>query len=451
MNTIRTLLMVPHTSFVKNVPLFPDLGLGYLATALTKAGYDVSIKSWNIHPSVDMFMRYIKENAFGVIGIKVFTKDVSAANKTIRIIRSVSPETVIVIGGPHPSASEPEQAVEDFPECDFIFRGEAEIGLPLLIGSLKEGVEIPSEDFNMIPGLVWKEDSFTHSNKPILVPDIDSLGIPSWEMMRPEDYKGPKIPGVPKDGYSAPIIVTRGCPSKCMYCAAYKINGKKVRTRSPQIVLHEIELLYHEYNVRHLFFMDTRFVHNMDVVTEICEGLLEKNIHVAWDCVGYDALHSFTKETLELMKRAGCKLINVGVESGSNDVRNRIGKQGTTEEISQKVKMIQDAGIGVRGYFMIGFPGETRKEIEETVNYAFSLPAESVQFEIVYPHPGTELLRFMLNKYKIEKVDWESFDPYNSPFPLSALSSSKLHRTLKKIRRRYRILSTIRRLSVLRR
>lgn len=450
MDRPKTLLMVPITSLMKLVPRFPDVGLGYLATAIKKSGYDVSLRSWNMNPSVENFKRYIKENNFDVIGIKVFTKDVAAANKTIRIIRSILPETIIIVGGPHPSTSEPEDVMIDFPDCDFAFRGEGEIGLPLLLKEITEnGKPLPLEDLKNIPGLVWNSGDTIHSNTPFLNPDLDSFDMPLWEIMHPKDYRGPRIPGGPSVGYSAPLIVTRGCPSICVYCAAYKINGKKVRSRSAEAVLEEICLLYNEYNVRHLFFLDTRFTHNMDSVAEICEGILRNKIEVVWDCVGYENLDTLTEDMLKLMKRAGCKFISMGIESGSDRIRKSIKKQGTVKEIFQRVQMVKDIGIGVRAFFMIGFPGETRKDIEDTINYAFSLPADSIQFEIPCPHPGTELLRYLKEKYNVKKIDWESFDVYKLPYPLSELDSSELYKMLGKIRRRCFFVSLKRRLSAL--
>ena len=450
MNSPKTLLMVPITSLMKHVPSFPDLGLGYLATAIKKSGYDVSLQSWNMNPSVENFKKYIKKNNFGVIGIKVFTKDIAAANKTMRLIRATLPETIIVVGGPHPSTSEPEDLMIDFLDFDFIFRGEAERGLPLLLKEIAENGKHPSlENLKNIPGLVWNSGDTVHANKPFLNPDLDSFGMPLWEIMHPKNYKAPRIPGGPKDGYSAPIIVTRGCPSMCSYCAAYKINGKRVRARSAISVLEEIDLLYNKYNVRHLFFLDTRFTHNGDTVAEICERILRNRMDIAWDCVGYENLHALSEDMLKLMKRAGCKSISMGIESASDIIRKSIQKQGTAKEIFQKVRMVKDIGIGVRTFFMIGFPGETKKDIEATVNYAFSLPADFLQFEIVCPHPGTELLHSLKEKYGIDRIDWESFDVYRSPYPLSGVGSLELYRKLKKIRRRYSFISFKKRISAI--
>lgn len=439
--------MIPISSMISNPPpCFPDVGLGYIAAAIKKSGHDVHIRCWNMNPSVESFKRDIEKNKFGLVGIKVFTKDVLAANKTIRIIKSMSPDTIIVTGGPHPSTSEPEDIMIDFPESDFAIRGDAELGLPLLIKYIGESGKKHAEDLKKIPGLVWKNGNTIQSNKPFFSSDLDKFGMPLWELMDPKDYNSPKFPSGDKTGYSAPIIVTRGCPSTCTYCCAHKVNSKNVRSRSAAAVLEEISYLYNNYHVRHLFFQDTRFAHHIEKVTEICKGILKRKMDIAWDCVGYESVDTLTKDVLKLMKSSGCKFINIGIETGSDRVRRRIKKKGTTKEIFEKVKMIKDSGIGVRAWFMIGFPEETKKDIENTVSYAFSLPANFLSFEIPYPLPGTELYKYLRGKYNVNRINWENFDVYKSPYPLSELSSSELRRLLRKIRLHYRFVSLKRRL-----
>lgn len=437
----RVLLMVPVTSLVTRAPLFPDLGLGYIARAVKNAGHEVCLLSWNMDPSVEHFKRYLKEKKFDVIGIKVFTKDVAAASKTIRIIRDASPDSVIVIGGPHPSTSEPEDVMEDLPGCDFAIRGEAETGLPLLIAHIAADGKKSAGALGKIPGLVWKAEGRIFSNQPFLAPDIDNLGFPLWEMMRPEDYKTPKIPGVNKPGASAPIIVTRGCSASCTYCAAFKISGKEVRTRTATSVLDEINLLYNKYGVRHLFFMDTRFTQKPDVVAEICKGILRHNLDIAWDCVGYEDLSALSLDILRLMEKSGCKFINMGIESGSERIRKSMKKRGDLHDLRQRIQVVKEAGIRVRAFFMIGFYGETSDDMKKTADFAFSIPADSLQFEIACPHPGTELLHSLKKKYSIDRIEWENFDVYKSRYPLSELGSAELFRTLKTIKRKYLFLS----------
>lgn len=426
---MKLLLMVPITSFIKDPPAFPDLGIGYIANAVRKKGFTVYLRSWNMNPSVRDFKTWLTEYQPDVIGIKVFTKDVAATNETVKIIRSMNQETLIVLGGPHVSSVKPDELAEDFPFFDFAFQGEAEIGLPLLLEGLSG--RKPQSYFNDIPGLVWKTDGKVSNNSRVFVTDLDRLDNPLWELMDPREYHPPQIVGG-ENGCLAPMIVTRGCPANCTYCSAYNINGKAVRIRSAGHVLQEITYLYNRYNVRQINFMDTRFTHSEEVVQEICDGILSQGLKLSWECIGYERLVRIDRRMLNLMQRAGCRIITAGIESGSDRIRRAIKKEGTTEEIREKVRLIKETGIAVHGFFMFGFPGETEEDIQDTISFAFSLPLDFIHFDIVCPHPGTEALAYLKMKYNLNRIDWMRYDVTSSPFSLSELPSSRVFRLMKK-------------------
>jgi len=426
---MKLLLMVPVTSFVKDPPAFPDLGIGYIANAVKKGGFTVYLRSWNMNPSIEDFKTWLKDYQPDVIGIKVFTKDVAAANETIKIIRSVNQEILIVLGGPHVSSVGPDELIEDFPFFDFAFQGEAETGFPLLLEGLS-GRKTGSY-LHGIPGLVWKTDGKVSSNSRMFVTDLDKLDTPLWELMDPRGYSPPQIIGG-ENGCLAPMVVTRGCPANCTYCSAYKINGKAVRTRSAGHVLQEIAYLYSRYNVRQINFMDTRFTHNEEVVREICEGLLSQGLRISWECVGYERLDRIDKRMLELMKRAGCRVITAGIESGSDRIRRAMKKEGTTEDIIEEIRLIKETGIAVHGFFMFGFPGESEEEMQDTIRFAFSLPLDFIHFDIVCPHPGTEALEYLKMKYNLNRMEWGIYDVTSSPFSLSEMPSDRVFKLMKR-------------------
>jgi anaerobic magnesium-protoporphyrin IX monomethyl ester cyclase len=131
-NPMKVVLMQPLKGFVREPPNIPDIGLGYIATSLKKNGHLVHILDWNMKLTVKDFKKWLKEIQPDVIGIKIFTKDVGAAKRTISLVRETLPDGIIVIGGPHPSAVDPLELMEDFGECDFAIKGEAEASLSYL-------------------------------------------------------------------------------------------------------------------------------------------------------------------------------------------------------------------------------------------------------------------------------------------------------------------------------
>ena len=435
----KVLLMVPLVSLMKGVPSLPDLGLGYLARALREAGYTIDLMSWNKRCSVAEFEQTLRREKYDCIGIKSFTKDVSAAKQTMNIITECSPQTMIVLGGPHASTNEPVHLAREFPKCDYFIQGDGEFSLTKLLNCFLNEAEATTEQLAEISGLVWRVGDRVEHNPVYLEPDLDKFNTPLWEIMDPASYPTIRFTGSSQDGFSAPIIVTRGCSSNCSFCAAYKINGKKTRVRSVKSVLQEIELLYFQYHVRHFYFHDTRYTHYKETVKGVCQGIIDRQLDISWDCNSFDNLSTLDDELLQLMRKAGCVSINISVETASDKIRRRVRKIGSINEIREAISRIKKAGIGIRGFFMIGFPGETKADMLETINFASSLPAEHVQFEIVSPHPGTEFLNDLKSKYNIESIDWFNFDVYSSPYPMSDLSSRELYSLLMRIRFKKRL------------
>lgn len=439
---IKILLTVPITSFVNYPPNIPDLGLGYLAAALKKKGHEVHVRDWNTNPSQEEFKIWLEEHKPKVIGIKVFTKDVAAAKKTITIVRETLKGAIVIIGGPHPSSSEPTDLMNDFVDCDYAIRGEADESLPSLLSEIERSDLLSANDeeerYKNVPGLVWRKKKNIFSNSISFCHNLDDIDFPCWELTNPKDYSADMLGSTFKDGYLSTIITTKGCPGKCSFCCAYKINGRKIRYRSPSNVLKEISSLYNNYNVKKFMFVDNCFTSNKEHLRKICEGILKEKMKIEWDAVSYEKLDNLTDTSLSLMYNSGCRMIHIGIESGSEKTRKFMNKSCSLKEITEKIKVIKNNGINVGAWFMIGFPEETRKEIRETINYAFSLDADLVTFTICFPLPGTKIYEYIKRKYKFSSINWDSFDIANSPYPVSELSSKELNRLLKFIRLRLR-------------
>ena len=433
---MKVLLMVPLTSLMSQHPNIPDVGLGYLASALRKDGHSVHIQDWNCKLRIEEFIDYLRETKPDVTGIKVFTINIPAVLKTISIIKSVDQSIVVVLGGPHISASPPQETMEEFGEASFAVQGEGERSFPLLLKEISKKGDSRELSMGDIPGLIWRENSAVRNNTRLLTEDLDNLDLPSWDLINPKHYDSSRIDIKNKDGDVAPLITTRGCPARCTFCAAHHVNGRKIRARSAQNIIEEIELLYHKFNVRQLMIMDTNFTYNRDIVEDVCNMLIEKKLELSWDCLGDPGRRTWDMNILSCMSKAGCKIVNLGIESGSNRIRRLIGKEPTVEEVREKISLIRRAGIRIRGFFMLGFPEETLEDMKRTIEFAFSLRLDSLAFEVCYPLPGTEMYSELTRKFNIERIEWDSFNVYNSPYPVSEVSSKKATQLVKSSRRR---------------
>jgi len=426
---MKVLFSVPIMSYISDAPpIIQDLGLGYLVTAVRKDGHEALIKDWNMPPSVEDYVEYLKKEKPQVVGLKVFTKDVGAAAKTIHIIKSVDPSIIVIVGGPHPSTVSPEELFEDLVGADFAFRGEAEVALPIFLKYQSSPPEVNSRKIlRDVPGLVWRQDGSVIANDVKFV-DVNQFELPSWDLLKPSDY--PALMGLNNlhSGNPAPFITSRGCPGRCSFCSVKMINGQKVRRRSLKSVMDELSFLYHEQNVRFLMIMDNGFLVDEDYVQDMCESIIDKGLKFKWDCVFIDTGKALKQKTMRLMKKAGCVMVNLGVETASDRMRRLTRKNNKIGTVREIVSLLKKNDIDVFGFFMMGFPTETRIEIQESIRLARALDFKMVSFTICYPIPGTEVYKYVLQTYNIRKIDWTSFKIHSSPYPLSELTSQNLSR-----------------------
>lgn len=431
MRLLKVLLIRPYS---KSDELIPPFGLGYLATTIRKK-HDVTIID-GIKEKLDQkkFEEILKKENFEVIGIQVFTFQIITVKNYIRILKKVSPKTKIVLGGPHPSCS-PNNIFDLFPEIDWAFKGEAEVGFAKLVDLIAEN-KTDLEDLALIPGLIWRDKKQkTRLNLPIFIEDLDELGMPSWDLMPPNTY-----PLAPHDGFFknypiAPIIITRGCPFSCAYCAGHLVSGKKIRHRSIKKVIEEIKILYHQYGIREIHIEDDNFTFYNDLVYEFCKKLKENNLHISWTCPNGVRLDSLDQELLLEMKSAGLYSISVGIESGSERILKEMKKGLTKEKIREKIELINNCGLEVSGFFIIGYPTETKKEILETIKFACDLKLNRVGFSLFKPFPGTEITQKLLNQGELSKIpeeDWAHFVLADTVYAPHGFTKSEM----KQLRRR---------------
>jgi len=390
--------------------LIPPFGLGYLAAAARK-NHDVEILD-GIKDKLTLgkFEDFLKKKKPDIVGVQIFTFQIIAVKDYIDIIRKILPNAKIILGGPHPSCS-PHNIFDFFPSVDWVFKGEAEIGLAKLLDLVAEGKTGP-EHLSEVPGLVWKKDGQIKINPSIFINDLDTLEMPSWDLLKPDTYPLAPHGGFFKNYPIAPIIITRGCPFSCTYCAGHLISGKKIRHRSVQNVIEEIKVLYHKYGIREIHIEDDNFTFYPDLVYEFCKKLKENHLDITWTCPNGVRLDSLTKELLMAMKDAGLYSISVGIESGSDKILKDMKKSLTKKTIMEKVKLIKNCGLEVSGFFIIGYPTETKKDIMETINFAKDLDLKRAGFSLFKPFPGTEITRELMERGEVKKMsdeDWAHF------------------------------------------
>lgn len=417
----RILFVVPIRQRY-NVPAI-DLGLCYLATAVRRVGWEPHILHCGREKlSYDRFTAFIRSNKFDVIGFKCLSYDFAALQQHARIARTEQPGAVLIMGGPHPSAM-PTESLVSSPDFDYVWQGEGEIGLPMLLERFDAVKTRDRTTLREIPGLVWRDSQTIVCNPPAHVQDLDSLGMPAWDIVNPLSYPDTTI------GRYIPIMTTRGCPFPCSFCSAFNVTGRKIRFRSIDAIMEEIKYLIKTYGIRKFSIADDNFTFNNKFALEFCERVQQENLQIQWDCSNGIRLDTVTPELVRAMYEAGCYSVAVGIESGSQRILDAMHKRVSLETLRDRIELIKaNSKIKITGFHMIGYPGETIAEFKKTIRFACSLPLDHANFSLVIPLPGTEIWDILIKQELLDPatVDWNDLYADQMSFPRPGIGKKEL-------------------------
>ena len=390
---MRIALVAPK--WYKMVNSYPPLGLGYLAAVLEQDGHWTAIFDLGLEPDtpLDEAVEAIVAFRPDLVGFTAMTHNYASAAETMTLLKERL-DCPIVLGGPHATLF-PEELVAD-PAVDYVIVGEGEETLRELarileLWLLPEGSRRPpAAALAAIQGLVWTHNGFRgrreierNPERP-LIKDLDALPFPARKKFALERYTLQAPTGEPM----ATVLSSRGCPFNCSYC--FKgIVGRTYRQRSPENVLQELRLLVDHYGYRHIYFIDDLFAYDQERLTALCEEILAEGLDIRWQCLA--RVDRVTPEVLRLMYRAGCREVHYGIESGNPEILRRIGKAITLDQVRQAVTWTAEAGILVKGYFMLGLPGDTAETMQQTIDFASELALDQAMFSLTTPFPGTRL------------------------------------------------------------
>ncbi len=410
---MNVLLISPkYDSFI----VAPHLGLGYLSSSLKKSGHNVKV--------LDGLREDIVYNPkdWDIVGVTAMSTYFPECCKVVEEAKSHGLKTII--GGPH-IICDPEQSLIDS-QADYAAIGEGERTL----NQLASGIEPKN-----VEGLVYWENNKPKRSSPDLKKfikdkkmyttkigeqsrdfqiNIDDFGEPDWDSIDPKSYLKMVPHGmIYKSLPLAPIITTRGCPYSCIYCSAPITAGKRMRYRDPVKVVDGIEMLIKEYGVKEIQIEDDNFTLKRIHTVAICEEIIKRKIKINWGLPNGVRIDKLDPELLKLMKKSGCYQMSLGIESANQRILDLIKKNLNKDLVRKTVDDIKNAGIESVGFFMIGFPTETKEEIQETIDFACSLNLDRANFTKATPLPGTALYDLWLKDYAIDKkIDWKHFNYY---------------------------------------
>lgn len=386
---------------------FP-MGIGYIASFLEKNGYDVKLiveaEGRNVYEDAE---KALQHSDYLFVGISCMTPAYPAALRLARMCRNYVPGVPVVLGGPHAGAVGAEILAEQ-PEFDFVCLGEGE--LPAL--ELARKLESGEGDFDTIRGLAFRRSDGQIMSSPVSFhAELDELPYPARHLVNFDDFSLHSHLSL-GEGHGATMITSRGCPYQCIFCSAHVTHGRKYRFHSDDYVINEMKLLKEKYNIRYIFFEDDTFTVVKQRVKRLCQRMMDEKTGVRFGC--FSRVDVFDDEMAGMLSAAGCKMIIFGIESGDQEVLDKIRKGINLDHVRNAISLCRKHKIKSYASFVVGLPFEDRRRIEKTLAFGKSLNASIITFNPFVPFPGTPLFEPEKHKPK-NPEDWSRFLTTDEP------------------------------------
>ncbi len=360
-------------------------GLAHLSSAAKAQGFDINLIDLRALSGWDEFRSELQKRRPSVVALTMMSVDYNPATEAARIVKEVLPDTVVVVGGPHPTIM--VQEVAEIPQFDYVVTREGEVTFPWLLGELQAGCR---PENRVLEGEM---------------PDLDALPFPDRELFLSEWKKygytldSPEVPFVPD--LPAPfltIIAGRGCKYNCNFCqpAERSLFGRKVRKRSPANIIAELEELRERYQFASFMFHDDCLTENREWVLEFCDLYEARGFHQPFFCQSRADIIAKNEDMVRRMAEVGLKGYFIGFESGSDRVLKFLRKGTTREKNLAAARVCRKYGIKIWANYMLGLPTETQDEVRETVSMLKEIDPDWYSPAFYTPHPGSDLYDYCI-------------------------------------------------------
>lgn len=387
----------------------PSFGLVCLAAVARRMGADVAVVEASARNlGLETALREILSFEPDVVGLTATTSEIVRAAELAARIKAERPGALVVAGGCHVTAI-PAETLREFPAFDMAVVGEGEETLCEILEKAGAGSVRP----DTVPGTAVRKGDGVSINPPRpMIRDLDSLPLPAWSL----------LPGFPRTFRPSParirrwpcasVVLTRGCPNQCVFCDR-SVFGNRCRAYSPAYAVRLIQDLRENFGVRELLIEDDTFVVVPARVREFCERLIAEKVGLSWSCLG--RADRADPDLLRLMRRAGCWHISYGIESGDPAILQAMRKRLDLDQIRQAVAWSREAGLRTKGFFIVGFPGETPASLARSKAFALSLALDDISVMQMTPFPGSELYRIAEQHGTFDR-DWRKMNVLNTVF-----------------------------------
>ena len=373
--------------------------IGYAASVLLEKGYSVFLKDYQTELATK---EQVKADIEAFLPDLIF---ISTTNATIyedldfiNWIKSFRDCLFVIKGAIFYNPKKSLLETLDLHNVACMVGGEIEFIMGPLTDYLLRGIG----SIDNIPGIIYNNgDKFISTKFDCWSKNLDELPFPARQLMNNALYTRPDT-GEPM----ATISVGKGCPSQCIYCLTPIISGKNVRLRSVQNVFAEIEECYYKYGIRNFFFKADTFTIDNEWASELCDKIIGSPLCGKIEFTANSRTKPLSLELLQKMKAAGCFMIAVGFESGSEKTMKLIKKGATVEDSIRAASLIRKAGIPMLGFFMVGFPWETKEDFKQTEKFILKLNPDFIEIHIAMPYYGTELYQYCAEYNTLSDLAW---------------------------------------------
>lgn len=383
---MKILLIYPYPLYDRseedNIRVVP-IGVYNVAAVLRENYYDVEVLNWyNIHKTPERIKEILLEKRPDVIGFSILNANRWGGIKIAQIAKEINSDVKVVFGGVA-STFLWKHLLRNFPQIDFVVMGEGEYAFLNLIRLIERGEH---KDLKNIRGIAFRKNGkIVRTKDTVVVHNLDDLPIPAKYF----EYNH--------------VCSSRGCPWKCTFCGSPKFWGQKIRFRSADNFVEELELLYSK-GISFFYFSDDNFTLNKNRVIEICRKILERDLRITWFAIS--RVNYVDEEVLYWMRKAGCIQISYGVESGSERIRELLNKNITTEQIKNAFALTQKYGILARAYFIYGSPEESWDTIQDTIDLIHEIRPLIWILYILEIYPGTKLYLDFQKRFNVTDDIW---------------------------------------------
>ncbi len=396
--------------------IVPPLGILYIAAVLEQMGHELQV--FDVDPDVSPCIDEVKEFAPHIVGLSCYTSTYPKAQRLTRQLKAMLPDSIFICGGVHATAK-PVETLREL-EVDYLVYAEGERTIARLVRLIEAG---GTEGFDEIKGLYYRKDGEIHfTGPPDLIQDLDSIPFPARHLLNFDSYLVP--PGMIR-GYAmervTTIFTSRGCPYPCVYCASSIVLGKKVRRRSVANVVAELESLVASYGIQGFYICDDLVTADRSWMVDFSRELTEKKLGLRWACQA--RVDCVDEEMLVLMKKAGCIQLDFGVESGSDKTLKTMKKATKVNTTYNTFQLTRKLKLRSCATFILGFPGETEVDMEDSFQLAKDIRANYTVFYFLTPYPGTPIYNMAVENNWIDPglTTAENFTHRQASLPIMAI------------------------------